>query len=956
MKVDFNRYNKGIRLILEKTATMNPTPGNLESLLDETLLDCQALFLEWDLLPKEIRNDDFRLAFVKELKKIFVIEQGVHIKVGKVFGKQEHKPWIKEELESGRLQFESYQRYRSRLDDLGFNKESLAAIDETTSNVLDYMGNPKVNHAFKSYGLLMGDVQSGKTATFTGICHKAVDAGYKFIIVLSGTKSSLRSQTQNRLNNDLVGTKTDSKGHKEQLFVQDKVVWNLLTTTEFDFTVSKLDSQIAPDNHNQVSLAVTQKNKKVLENILTWLERVKELGVSNLPLLLIDDEADAASINVAKKDSDPTTINNLIRQILDSFDRAAYLAVTATPFANVFIDPQIDPNTGEMRQDLLPDLFPRDYIYAIPTPKGYLGVDRLFGEVGEIEIEPLKYRAVIPISLNEDSDGNEEKVYSGKLKAKEKLEALPESLRKAVLYFLCVCTYKEIAELRTSNTSMLVHIARFKDVQNGLKGLIEDLVEHLQRLVDSEGKRITKDLLENDLYCELASLWNDGCGKERWYDDPTHGSRPATLKELSGFEWQDVWRNRFKQGLKGVKVIEANTNSKIKNFDAYYENKDAKLVVVGGDALSRGLTLEGLAVSYFSRRSFAYDTLLQMGRWFGYREAVSQYMKIWISDCLVDAYGYVAEAVSEFRETVESMRQQRRSPSEFGLRIRRAPKTVKLMVTAANKRRMAKHVRAMIDMTGTAFQASTMPKNEKDRLENVKTVSRFLQQLGPVDTSLLVGESQDLAWSDISGEQVSELLMKFTVPSWSNDLEIGPLAKRIAERNENWIVRVISRKPEEEKGKIFEDVFNLGEDKKVVCLGRTIIEKSNWVQQHKRSIMSKVDLARHWSPAKKAAVLKAEGLGDERQVEPWMVLKQPDEKPQLLIYPLRTFTEHTAEQRDKLEKEGAKLVVSDKPFVTLVFGIPGDGSRDKDRVFVDYDTNKIYQIQREGGYDEGDDE
>ena len=118
------------------------------------------------------------------------------------------------------------------------------------------MGNPKVDYAFKTYGLLMGDVQSGKTATFTGICHKAVDAGYRFIIVLSGTKRSLRNQTQNRLDDDLVGMKTDSRGMKAQSFTQNQIIWNQLTTSEFDFEVSKLDNQISPDNPRQVSLAV----------------------------------------------------------------------------------------------------------------------------------------------------------------------------------------------------------------------------------------------------------------------------------------------------------------------------------------------------------------------------------------------------------------------------------------------------------------------------------------------------------------------------------------------------------------------------------------------------------------------------------------------------------------------------------------------------------------------------
>lgn len=952
MKVNFEDYRDGVRMVLKLVAKNKPTLAELNKEIEGALALMEPLRLQYDnLLPSEIGNADYRRAFVKDLVRMYTDEHGVRVKTGKIFGRDSHKPWVEEEVKSGRLTFAGYDLYRARLSDKGFNDDSLKAIDETTTNVLDRMGNPKVDCAFKTYGLLMGDVQSGKTATFTGICHKAVDAGYRFIIVLSGTKRSLRNQTQNRLDDDLVGTKTDSRGMKVQSFADGRISWNQLTTSEFDFEVSKLDNQIAPDNPQQVSLAVTQKNKKVLENILTWLDRVKELGVNSLPFLLIDDEADAASINVAEKDRDPTTINGLIRRILDRFDRAAYLAVTATPFANVFIDPQIDPSSGEMRQGVLPDLFPRDYIYPIPTPDGYLGVDRLFGELAEIEENSSKYRSIIPLSIDDDSDGEEEKVYNGRLRASDRLEKLPNSLRRAVLYFLCVCTLKEITDLKRSNTSMLVHIARYKSFQSGLRDLIEDLVEHLTQLAEVESKRPTQDILNNELYRELKEVWNEGCGNELWYDDPTHGSRPPTLRELSGYEWREVWRRRFGEALKGVKVVEANTNSKIKNFAVYYERNDAKLITVGGDALSRGLTLEGLCVSYFSRRSFAYDTLLQMGRWFGYRESMKDYMKIWISDCLVEAYGYVAEALTEFRETVERMRLQRASPQDFGFRIRRAPKSVKLMVTAANKRRTSTRIRALLDMTGTPFQASALPRSKADLDKNLKTMAEFLSSLGPMCTGEARGDNNDLVWTDVESSRIGALLQQFIVYSWSDDLDIGSVARKIIERNDRWTVRVISLS----QG-YAEDVFGLGEAMKVVCPSRTMLDKKGWIQPKNKSLLSPADFFRHWNAEKRRAVLEEQG-GDSprRRIEPWMVLRRPDEKPQLLIYPLRSINEHSPEVQKKLE--GKALYKSDDPFVSMVFGIPGDGSdRDGDVVYVEYDTNRIYQMLRQSGYDDGDQE
>lgn len=944
MKINFDKYHIAISFLLATIAAKKPTIVSLDEVVSDSCGKYLEFFIADAQLPLELRSPDVRAAFERYLQQRYAEEHTVRIVPGKIFGHQGHKPWLQAEVKAGRISMDGFKRYCNRLqEENGFNDASIKAIDESTDKVLDYMGNPRADHGYQTFGLLMGDVQSGKTATFTGICHKAIAAGYRFIIVLTGTKSSLRNQTQGRLDSDLTGTSMDSSGRQQKKFHQRGIDWNKLTTVEQDFNSKRLDSQIAPDNPKQVTIAVTQKNSIILGNLLEWMTRVESLGIRNLPLLLIDDEADAASINVNKPEEDPTKINEKIRRILRNFDKAAYLAVTATPFANVFIDPQVD-EAGEIRQGELPDLFPRDFIYVLPPPKGYLGVERLFGDYGEIEEDSLKYRSLIPMTLSEDCDGDESKFYDGNFKANEEIYELSPSLKRAVLYFLCVCTLKDL-DLNQSNTSMLVHVARYKKVQSSLKDRISELISRVKALADTEQYRITPELLANPLFAELEELWNEGCGNEKWYEDPIHGRRPPTLKELSatkarpeGFEWQDIWKKSFKTALKKVQVVEANTNAQVKNFAAYYEKHDAKLIVVGGDALSRGLTLEGLCVSYFSRRSFAYDTLLQMGRWFGYREGMKNYMKIWISDCLVDAYGYVAEAVGEFRETLETMRNQNRNPSDFGLRIRCAPKAVKLMVTAANKRRSARKIRVMVDITGRPFQASTMPRSPEEQAKNVGIVSDFLKTLGAPRRDAV--KNQDLVWEGISSDRIAELLIKFKVPRWSNDLEIAPFAEKIRERGDEWIVRVLSLKRENRE---FEDVFGLGKECEVGCLERTFIQKAGWVEPLKRAVLSPSDFARDWDAQKKKAVEDECG----GVLMPGMVLRRADEKPQLMVYPLRTNTEKKTVAGD--------LFVSEAPLVALVFGIPGSGA-DTDNVSVDYDTNRIYQMQREDGYYEEDGE
>lgn len=950
MKIHFEKYPMGVRLILQSVANRKPSAAELPQAVEEALDLLKGPFITLGHLPEEIRNPEYCRMFMRGIEQLYTCEYGVAVRSGSVLGRADHKPWVKNALDRGDLVFRSYNSYREkRLLLAGFNEDSLNAVDDTTTKVLDYMGDPKTPHKYKTYGLLMGDVQAGKTATYTGICHKAVDAGYKIIIVLTGTKSSLRSQTQSRLDADLVGVATDSQGQKRKT-MKAVVNWNRLTTVDDDFHKKMIGSVVMPDKEDQVSLIVSQKNSRILNNIQDWIDSNQEVGIRNLPLLLIDDEADAASINVNKDEEDPTAINGKIRKILESFDRAAYLAVTATPFANVFIDPQMDPKTGEIRQDLLPDLFPRDYIYAMPTPLGYLGVDRLFGELGDVGENLPKYQSVIPMYAEDADEQDEALVIQGKLKQTDRLEKLPDALRRAVLYFLCVCVYRDVTEADANNSSMLVHIARYRKVQNQLTRLIKETVDQLVLFAECESKRDTPETRSNPLYRELESLWNEGCREELWYEDPTMGQAPKTLRELSGRTWEKVWRSRFAKVIKDVRVVEVNMDSKIKSLSKYYEPKNAKLIVVGGDALSRGLTLEGLCVSFFSRRSYAYDSLLQMGRWFGYRNRMLPYMKIWISDCLVEAFGYVSEALREFRETVNLMLRRNQTPSDFGLRIRRAPATVKLMVTAANKRRKSKHIRALLSITGTAHQASTLPLDVKEERENLQMVAQFIASLDPVRRGGEVfpelegaAGSQDLVWCDVPGKVVGTLLEKFRVPSWSKDIEIGPVARKIIERDDKWTVRVISLL-EEKIGT--EDVFELGPEYAVACPRRTLVRKAHWIQQNKRGIISRDHFVRHMSLEQRAELRERRGVD---ALDPNVVLTEPGEKPQLLIYPLRPLLDSGV----KLQGE---LIREDTPFVTLAFGIPEEGGWAKEKIFVEYDVNSVYQMQREDGYYEGDEE
>lgn len=933
----------------------------LNQIMTEKVNQSIELYTEWGELPPDIRDESVRKAFIRDMCRKYKNDRGVSLMEGDILVSSDNMPWVAKAIEVGRLSFESYHNYeRDVLFVKGLTEASIKTMDKITSTILDGMGDPRIQG--HTVGLLMGDVQAGKTQAYTGVCHKAIDSGYRFIIVLTGATNTLRVQTQNRLNTDLVGHTTDSKGKQSLTRIgKSPFIWNLLTTSLNDFTLNRMDSQIAVENPKQVTLAVIKKYDKVLDHLIKWLNDARNLGVQHLPMLLVDDEADYASVNSKKPNKDPAKINWQIRQILKFFDKTAYLAVTATPFANVFIHPQTNPE-GKMvlgeRETM--DLFPRDYIYAMPPPVGYLGVERLFGNQGEYEENAFKYRALIPMRWQDETDTETEKearaIYEGKIRKPEDVKALPKSLIRAVLYFCCVCTYKDF-ETSASNTSMLVHIARFTKVQNHIAEMIEEVLEDVLNLYDGIPMDAFDELRSDPNWKTLESLWNDGCKEELWYDDLTHGDRPPTFRELSNYPWELVWKKRFAEVVRKIKVVTVNSEAKIKNMASYYEGKNAQLIAVGGNSLSRGLTLEGLCVSYFSRRSPAYDTLLQMGRWFGYRDSMRDYMKIWISDCIIQSYAYIATALGEFRETIEEMRRRNKQPSDFGLRIRCAPANSGLVVTAANKRRTAKIQKKWINFAGKDFQAATFPLEAVERQENLRKVSEFLKSLGPWQRGKEAfpgcSGGEDLVWKGVSSDRVAAIIRELNVPEWSDNLDPKIAARRIEERAENWLVRVISLDKEVD-GRKSEDVFNLGSLATVVTSGRTLRRRLGWIQQTSKGIRSSSHFSRHWSKEKIDSVKKTikPKNSENPQIYPSRVLTEPGEPPQLLIYPIRPLED---KRPDRVER--GEPFFSDEVIATIAFGLPCDDKfADADPIQIEYANNVIRQRELEQGYDLEDEE
>ena len=306
----------------------------------------------------------------------------------------EHRPWLnarKPEIDPF-----YWERFQQLLTKKGWPQGVVGPLGRVGDDILDLLGDPSQDPHWRRRGLVVGDVQSGKTATYTALCCKAGDAGYRLVIVLTGTLESLRRQTQERLDEEFVGR--DSSGELTKIrssravgvgLIDARKAANVFTSRDKDFKQALLNQLgLSLNNVHEPVLVVIKKNKRILENLEKWLTEFnagpgKKIDI---PVLVIDDEADSASVNTRPITEDPTAINRRIRSLLGLFTRSSYVGFTATPFANVFIDPDTD-------DDMLgSDLFPRDFIYSLEAPTNYFGPQAIFGEEPNRERTPRDRR------------------------------------------------------------------------------------------------------------------------------------------------------------------------------------------------------------------------------------------------------------------------------------------------------------------------------------------------------------------------------------------------------------------------------------------------------------------------------------------------------------------------------------------------------------------------------------
>ena len=525
---------------------------------------------------------------------------------------------------------------------------------------------------------------------------------------------------------------------------------------------------------------IVKKNARILRYLNTWAKNLSPVDIDqpipNIPILVIDDEADYASVNTNKsKDNDdetldPTAINGLIRNLLDSFASSAYVGYTATPFANIFISP--DQST----EDHGADLFPRDFLINIPTPSNHVGPTSVFGlrPDSTLDIEPVEPLPLV-IKINDYSDLIPD-VHTTQLIVSQ----LPESLVEAMKTFILVCAARAARGSSGEHNSMLVHVTRYQKVQKQITDLVELELNDLQNRIRYGDGGSAEPILE-----ELKNMWVEGFER---VSDKVRQMEPELSADCERVSWNDVMQHLIQASQKiQVKTINGSAKDALDYWD---QPNGLSAIAIGGDKLSRGLTLEGLSVSYYLRSTKMYDTLLQMGRWFGYRPGYVDLCRLYTSEELVRNYTHITLAIEELKQEFEVMADRGLSPDDFGLKVRTHP--AGLMITAANKMRYGTRMR--VSYGGDVSETISFDKNPEVIEANRNTYDRFFRRL----TGNPRVRTHNKIWSGVPGEHVADLLASVRVHESSARRARGDLlAKYIRSQLESgglesWSVALVS--------------------------------------------------------------------------------------------------------------------------------------------------------------------
>lgn len=622
-------------------------------------------------------------------------------------------------------------------------------LDRLTDEILDNLYDPDLfDINFAKKGLVVGQVQSGKTSNFTGLICKAVDAGFNVIIVFAGMLDDLRTQTQNRLESCFLGftTKDIEKIQDEEKpgigvgLIDNKPIAHAFTTVVSDFKETTVNSIGTNFLTKDPILFVVKKNGRILGNLYKWLSK-KNLDAKSV--LFIDDEADNASVNASRDRKKATSINQKIRDLLSLFRRNAYVGYTATPYANIFID-----RTNEE------DLFPRHFIVNLPTPPAYLSPEKVFG-LDNADEQPLPIVNII----NDYKKFVPDKHKIGDTNTLT-YQNIPDSLKYAIRCFIISCAIRCHRGQKNKHNSMLIHISRYQKWQNEIKVIIDKLFKFYKNNILADDSQIYSQLkrdFEENYICGTGVNQVEYRSYLQTTDEVINSQYSVIKDGVEPICWDDIKEHLYHVVTK-IEVRALNGSSE--DSLTYEDHKDDGyyVIAIGGDKLSRGLTLEGLTISYFLRASKMYDTLMQMGRWFGYRPRYVDVCRLFISEEINRWFKHITLANNELREDFDYLWETNGSPQQFALKVRTSPG---LLITSRLKMFSTKDVQ--ISWASTLVETYSLIRSRESIENNYKLTSNFLKKIGTRYTKEGEDDKRGYLWVDVGYENICDYIESFEI-------------------------------------------------------------------------------------------------------------------------------------------------------------------------------------------------
>ena len=717
--------------------------------LVEQTLDLLNNALNWNLNQEEIDHIAFQ---IESTMNIGLDNKAI------ILGNSKNN--VKRWFDGSKTEFDwtYWQAYERLLQESGRSLEVLNENEKIIDSILDLSGDPRIREPWKRAGLVMGNVQSGKTQNYLGLINKAMDCGYKIIILLGGHQNELRKQTQLRVDEGVIGAESSHLVQGYQHIPIGVGEWrpervSTMTTTDSDFNRTTANNlRINLHDLNVPIVFTIKKLTPIMKNLYEWIEEFHGLDPKNgkkldLPMLLIDDEADYASINTKAHRDEITATNKYIRMLRGLFNRSTYVAYTATPFANIFIDPE---SSDEMIND--ENLFPKDFMIKMPVPENYLGQNFYFENNDEGGVRD-------PIVLINDN----EEMLPLKHNTKNTLGPMSESLKDAIRAFIVSSAIRNIRGDEYKHKTMIINITHLNVHQKELTFMIENYLRELTNAISSNTAFSIEKALNNSVIRQIKDTF------EMRFNVPE--------------AFEDIYKELHAASAK-VKVFGINNDSaQVLDYSQYDLGLSA--IVIGGHKLSRGLTLEGLNISYFARNSKAYDTLMQMCRWFGYRPNYGDLCKVYLPVESNEWYSFISEAINDLYKQLESMSLQGKTPSDFGLKVRAHPGA--LQVTANHKKETAEAAVLKIDLWGQRQRRFRFFNDDRINTENFLTAENFINEIKKLNPNNVSKDdrSPSIVIDDVSHQSVVNFLEKIQLQE--DDLGDIPLHKHIRFMEENRI-------------------------------------------------------------------------------------------------------------------------------------------------------------------------